>query len=47
MNKYLSLILSILILNGCNEMSSNKPPIPKKIPHELKAHGDERIDNYY
>ena len=47
MNKYLSLILSILILNGCNEMSSNKPPIPKKIPHELEAHGDVRIDDYY
>ena len=47
MNKYLSLIFSILILNGCNEMSSNKPPIPKKIPHELEAHGDVRIDDYY
>ena len=28
-------------------MSSNKPPIPKKIPHELEAHGDVRIDDYY
>ena len=47
MNKYLGLGLSILILNGCNEMSSNNPPNPKKIPYELEAHGDVRIDNYY
>ncbi len=47
MNKYLSLVLSILILNGCNQMSSNNPPNPKKIPYELEAHEDVRIDNYY
>ena len=47
MKKYLGLYLSILILNGCNEMSSNNPPNPKKIPYELEAHGDLRIDNYY
>ena len=47
MNKYLILSLSILILYGCNDMNSNIPPKPKKIPHELKAHGDTRIDNYY
>ena len=47
MKKYLGLGLSILILNGCNEMSSNNPPNPKKIPYELEAHGDVRIDNYY
>ena len=47
MNKYIYLSLSVLILNGCNEMSSNNPPSPKKIPYELKAHGDTRIDNYY
>ena len=47
MNKYFSLVLSILILNGCNQMSSNNPPSPKKIPYELEAHGDVRIDNYY
>ena len=47
MNKYFSLVLSILILNGCNQMSSNNPPNPKKIPYELEAHGDVRIDNYY
>ena len=47
MNKCLGLLLSILILNGCNEMSSNNPPNPKKIPYELEAHGDVRIDNYY
>ena len=47
MNKYVGRSLSILILNGCNEMSSNNPPNPKKIPYELEAHGDVRIDNYY
>ncbi len=47
MNKCVYLSLSVLILNGCNEMSSNNPPSPKKIPYELKAHGDTRIDNYY
>ena len=47
MNKYVYLSLSVLILNGCNEMSSNNPPSPKKIPYELKAHGETRIDNYY
>ena len=47
MNKYLVLCLSILFLSGCNEMSSNNPPIPKKIPYELEAHGDVRIDNYF
>jgi len=24
-----------------------KPPVPKKIPAELKIHGDKRIDNYF
>ena len=47
MNKYLILSLSILILYGCNDMNSNIPPKPKKIPYELEAHGDIRIDNYY
>ena len=28
-------------------MTSNTPPNPKKIPFELEAHGDIRIDNYY
>ena len=28
-------------------MNSNTPPKPKKIPYELEAHGDKRIDNYY
>ena len=47
MNKNLILSLSILILYGCNDMNSNTPPKPKKIPYELEAHGDKRIDNYY
>ena len=44
MNKYLGLCLSILILNGCNEMSTSNPPNPKKVPYELEAHGDKRIE---
>ena len=47
MNKFISLSLSILILNGCYEMSINNPPKPKKIPFKLEAHGDIRIDDYY
>ncbi len=47
MNKFVSLGLSILILNGCYEMSINNPPKPKKIPYKLEAHGDIRIDHYY
>ena len=47
MNKFISLGLSILILNGCYEMSVNNPPKPKKIPYKLEAHGDIRIDDYY
>lgn len=27
--------------------SEVKPPIAKKIPHEMEIHGDTRIDNYY
>ncbi len=47
MNKFISLSLSILILNGCYEMSIKNPPKPKKIPFKLEAHGDIRIDDYY
>ena len=47
MNKFISLSLSILILNGCYEMSINNPPKPKKTPYKLEAHGDIRIDDYY
>ena len=47
MYKFISLSLSILILNGCYEMSINNPPKPKKIPFKLEAHGDIRIDDYY
>ena len=28
-------------------MSTSNPPDPKKVPYELVAHGDKRIDNYY
>lgn len=27
--------------------NENKPPVAKKIPHQLEKHGDIRIDNYY
>ena len=47
MNKYLNILLSTIILSGCIPMTSNTPPKPKKIPYELEAHGDIRIDNYY
>ena len=47
MNKYLNILLSTIILSGCIPMTSNTPPNPKKIPYELEAHGDIRIDNYY
>ena len=47
MNKFISLGLSTLILNGCYEMSINNPPKPKKTPYKLEAHGDIRIDDYY
>ena len=43
MNKYLGLCLSILILNGCNEMSTSNPPNPKKNPYEMDF-GDEKED---
>ena len=45
MNKYLNILLSTIILSGCIPMTSNTPPNPKKIPYELEAHGDIRIDN--
>ena len=47
MNKYLNILLSTIILSGCIPMTSNTPPNPKKIPYELEAHGDIRVDNYY
>ena len=47
MNKYLNILLYTIILSGCIPMTSNTPPNPKKIPYELEAHGDIRIDNYY
>ena len=47
MNKYLNILLSTIILSSCIPMTSKTPPNPKKIPYELEAHGDIRIDNYY
>jgi oligopeptidase B len=44
--------LSIFILMACNSNKNThkmdiKAPIAEKIPHELKIHGETRIDNYY
>lgn len=43
---------SFLMLNACNSNSKTnkmdiKAPIAEKIQHELKIHGETRIDNYY
>lgn len=47
------MLLGIIFLS-CNENKKNmkeevmiKPPVAEKIPKELTAHGDTRIDNYY
>ena len=28
-------------------MQEIKPPVAKKVPYEMEAHGDKRVDNYY
>lgn len=36
--------------NACQtnlKTKTMKPPVAEKVPHELKMHGDTRIDNYY
>lgn len=48
----ISLGLSIFLLLACNSNKNThkmdvKAPIAEKIPHELKIHGETRIDNYY
>ncbi len=51
-NKLISLGFSIFFLVACNSNKNThkmdiKAPIAEKIPHELKIHGETRIDNYY
>ena len=36
-----------LNINGASNLKDLNPPNPKKIPITFKAHGVERIDNYY
>ncbi len=45
----LKLILLALIATACKDQTKvmMEPPIAQKIPHELTAHGQTRIDNYY
>ncbi len=43
----LALLTFFLPLTGCSKPVGPQPPIAKKIPKVLVAHGDERIDNYY
>ena len=51
-NTNLILGLSIFLFMACNSNKNThkmdvKAPIAEKIPHELKIHGETRIDNYY
>lgn len=46
------LLVVTLLLSACSpgvkqETTDLQPPSPEKIPHELTAHGNKRIDNYY
>ncbi|MGC9344979.1 MAG: oligopeptidase B, partial [Bacteroidales bacterium] len=46
---YLLLVVSTILIfvSACKNDTQMKPPVAKKIPKELKIHGDTRIDNYY
>lgn len=42
--------LALLLLTGlysCNKQPGMKPPVAKKVPHEMTIHGHTRIDPYY
>lgn len=46
------LLVVTLLLGACNPGAKNEtndvqPPSPEKVPHELTAHGNKRVDNYY
>ncbi|WP_374991361.1 S9 family peptidase [Shewanella fidelis] len=50
MKQIASLILSAVLLFGCNNMTANqtvKPPQADKIPHSMTLHGITRVDDYY
>jgi oligopeptidase B len=40
-----ALVMLAFVLLGCTD--SAVPPVARKAPHVLTAHGDTRIDNYY
>ena len=40
-------LASIVNVIQSKELTKFKPPVPKKIPHIMEAHGVERVDNYY
>lgn len=48
-----ALITFLFVLTGCETKEKKEPmkeydaPVAKKIPEELKIHGDTRIDNYF
>ena len=44
--KNLTIILSVIFLNSCNNMNVT-PPIAKKVEKKLEIHNDIRTDNYY
>ncbi|KPV94917.1 Protease 2 [Pseudoalteromonas sp. P1-9] len=44
--------LSLIVLSACNNTQNNNQtdiaaPIAKKVPFEMKHHGNTRVDNYY
>ena len=43
---WLSPALVGLVMLGCGE-DTTMPPVAKTVPHELEAHGDVRVDDYY
>jgi oligopeptidase B len=49
---YVPLLVVTIVFSACDpgakkETSEVQPPSPEKVPHELTAHGNKRIDNYY
>lgn len=46
-NNIFQILIVFSILSACNQKTEIMPPEAKKVPMELKTHGDIRIDNYY
>jgi oligopeptidase B len=49
---YMPLLVVTILFSACDpgakkETADIQPPSPEKVPHELTAHGNKRIDNYY